>query len=557
MFLSLHKSLSRKHHLIDLLLLFSIIAGVYSGYCCAVWGVSQNSYERAPLIDSVYGHRSNTYKYGSFLGMVQKMDDCALLNSMKYLLDIAIKNNDDNLINILKFSKAPHHLSTGNDDTDQECADLNHAYVVKFLRDNIVSLTGTYESGENLLSAAIPFDNKKLIELLVKSEINVNSHDNNQNTPLHKAVRCNNLDIVKILLAAGAKVDCVGNHIQSNESETIRKGFGASPSSDHRTPLHTAVSNAKIDIVKVLIERGANPNFYIKGQYSLLRIAVIANSHSILKELLMADAKMDAKDSADCSLFHYAIFMSRCPNIIKELIVNVDQYQINKESRYGITALHTAILNGSHETIKILLDNGANPNSSNGLGDRPLHSALHRNAFTQTNGIIAGTLKLLIAAGADVNCHNELGMTPLMLMVQHTFYFGQAADTITSIINMMLRNGADIDMADQKGYTALHHATHNSNASIVSLLLKNGANRDIKNKSGATAEKCATPAMSKIISEAAYTPRAPTSMITIVRHSLLNFIIKQRQDNWTPPLSDIINELPIPDILHDFLKNPI
>ncbi|MDP0588381.1 MAG: ankyrin repeat domain-containing protein [Candidatus Endonucleobacter bathymodioli] len=222
MFLALHKSLSIPYHLIDLLLFLNIITGVYSGYCCAVWEVNTNNYDDAPLIDSVdessntlrdsaAGHNSNTYKDGSFLDIVQKMDDCALLDAMECLLDIAITNNDVKLMNILQLSKAPHHLNTGNDATALQCADLNDNYVINFLRDDIVSHTGTYESGEGLLSVAITSSNNKLIELLVESGVNINSPDMHQNTPLHKAVRHGHLDIVKILLASDAEVNCVSS----------------------------------------------------------------------------------------------------------------------------------------------------------------------------------------------------------------------------------------------------------------------------------------------------------------------------------------------------------
>ncbi|MDP0588379.1 MAG: ankyrin repeat domain-containing protein [Candidatus Endonucleobacter bathymodioli] len=574
MFLALYKSLARPYNLIYLLLFFIIITGLYSGGCCAAVTVNPNNHDDASFIDSVDESNntlpdsdarddSNTYKDGSFLDIVQTMYDCALLGAMKSLLDIAITNNDDNLIHILQINKAPHHLSTGNDAADLQYENSNHDYIVKFLRDNIVTLTNTYKSGECLLSVAIPSGNNKLIELLVESGVNINSLDTKLNTPLHQAVRCGHLDIVKILLAAGAKVVCVGSQIISNQSHMMHMiPILFVSRANLMTPFHTAPLRGKTNIGKVPIETGTQSVFYIKCQYSLLRMAVMANSHSILKVLLNAGAKMDANDIANCDLLHYAIYNLRSNNIIKELIINVAKEQINMESSYG-TALSIAIIHGSDDTIKNLLNNGANPNHSDRFKDRPLHIALDVITSMKFNSTLTDLLELLIAEGANLNYRDAAGMTPLMLVVHHDFSEYHSPSTTELIIRMMLRNGADMDMIDNKGCTALHHAANNSNNNPLSLLLENGANRDIKNQAGLTAEECATPEISKKISEASFVTREPARLGIIVRSSIRNLIIKNSQEikngqeDSNRALSDMVKDLNLPKIIYNFITNHV
>ena len=71
---------------------------------------------------------------------------------------------------------------------------------------------------------------------------------------------------------------------------------------------------------------------------------------------------------------------------------------------------------GSVATTRALLDQGANPNSRNRLGDSPLNTAAR-------NGNVE-LVQLLLDKGADVNLANLARVTPLMSAV----YGGQTED---------------------------------------------------------------------------------------------------------------------------------
>ena len=66
------------------------------------------------------------------------------------------------------------------------------------------------------------------------------------------------------------------------------------------------------------------------------------------------------------------------------------------------TALHDAALEGHKEIVELLIDNGANVNAKNTIGETPLHQAVSREV-----------VELLIANKAKVNTLNRLGATPL------------------------------------------------------------------------------------------------------------------------------------------------
>lgn len=93
-------------------------------------------------------------------------------------------------------------------------------------------------------------------------------------------------------------------------------------------------------------------------------------------------------------------------------------------------------------------------------------------------------IKNLINRGADINYKN-LGNgwvdpeTPLMLTCKHNHY-----DAAVLLLNL----GADIDIKDKYGYTALMHATNQGNTSIVKMLLGNAADTSLINSDGYSAE---------------------------------------------------------------------
>ncbi|MDP0588380.1 MAG: ankyrin repeat domain-containing protein [Candidatus Endonucleobacter bathymodioli] len=532
MFLAWHKIMARPCHLIDLLLFFSIITGYYSESCCAAFSVDESN---NTLPDSDAKHESSIYPDFSILRIVEEMDDRVILGAMQCLLNIAHRNKDDNLIHILMLSKAPHHESKQNDATALQCADLNNYYVIKFLRDNIISHAGTYESEEGLLSAAIPFDNNKLIELLVASGANINSHDINNNTPLHNAVRHGHLDIVKTLLTAGAEVDCLGSHtlLPNQNYELIQRG--AYDSGEHISPLQTAIINRDTEIVNVLLDNKANPNDD-ECAFTPLLTALQVRSDPIVKALLAAGAAVD---------------------------------EIFKSPKYkAITSEHStpqklAVAKVSYELLKFLITADVNLHERYENGDSLLHIIAYRiDSSSIPAQRIVSIFELLIAEGVDVNSKNAKGLTPLLLIASKDYIYDK--ETVRSralVCNMLLRNGADINaIDDKKGNTALHYAVKNGTRDLVLLLLANDANIGIKNNAGALVSTDGFASWDKIaedISEAPFVTRERElpRLEDIVRIRIRKLIFEKIPANANPHFSKKVRTLPIPKPTHEFIIN--
>ena len=96
-------------------------------------------------------------------------------------------------------------------------------------------------------------------------------------------------------------------------------------------------------------------------------------------------------------------------------------------------------------------------------------------------------VKLLIANGADIKSTNKLGWTALH-KVADLFYFNSEHLTI---LEMLLKQGANPNAKDNSGNTPLHKAAASGNYDIALWLLENGANPNLKNQNGESLTKIA------------------------------------------------------------------
>jgi hypothetical protein len=122
----------------------------------------------------------------------------------------------------------------------------------------------------------------------------------------------------------------------------------------------------------------------------------------------------------------------------------------------GYTALHFAAAGGFDGILRALLARGADPDATGRFARTPLHSALPFLACT----------RLLLDAGADVEVADKKGWTALHWC---------AADGHAEAAVLLLERGADLEAAGANGWTPLHMAANNGREDMVRLLLDAGA----------------------------------------------------------------------------------
>ena len=187
---------------------------------------------------------------------------------------------------------------------------------------------------------------------------------------------------------------------------------------------------------------------------------------------------------------------------IQELLKQSDKI-VNACSKNGWTALHIACQEGRYQLAKLLLEAGANPNAPMGTGRSsisdsvepsdestlvgltPLHLAVKRGPeitellllnkadpklrttddyktpLHMTDSI--STMKLLIKYGADINSQDRYGRTRLMTMGKPYMNLDKLNNDSLIGFRTLLEAGADPNIKNNEGNTALDFAKHNTN----------------------------------------------------------------------------------------------
>ena len=185
----------------------------------------------------------------------------------------------------------------------------------------------------------------------------------------------------------------------------------------------------------------------------------------ILSLALLSVACDDSTDKKDIS-----------PDDPKKTQAVLDKYRVNSltDSDYvwGDNVLADAIYDKDFESVKILVNAGADVNAPNNFGWMSLHVASRSSWY---NHLI--TVKYLVENGANVNAKTNDGEIPLHLASEYNNL---------AIVKYFVENGADVNASDNDGKTPLHLASEYNNLAIVKYLVENGADVNASDNDGDT-----------------------------------------------------------------------
>ncbi|XP_032905305.1 neurogenic locus notch homolog protein 1 [Amblyraja radiata] len=136
----------------------------------------------------------------------------------------------------------------------------------------------------------------------------------------------------------------------------------------------------------------------------------------------------------------------------------------NQTDRTGETALHLAARYARSDAAKRLLESSADANIQDNMGRTPLHAAVAADA--------QGVFQILIRNRAtDLDARMQDGTTPLILA---------ARLAVEGMVEELVNCHADVNAVDDFGKSALHWAAAVNNVEATMVLLKNGANKDMQ-----------------------------------------------------------------------------
>lgn len=297
------------------------------------------------------------------------------------------------------------------------------------------------------------------------------------NENLFIAIEKNDISGVKLALKNGAKLNINDKHGQS--------------------PLLLSLKDSKLDIVKYLVEKGANireknqnmsmvqwakflsqeevENYLIKKggaipvndkNYSIF-LEIIKNNNEEVKKMVEQNSKLiELEDELKRTPLFYSILMDNY-EITKFLLengANIDMQDIYKENSF-----YVAIKNNSPLICKLLIDNGAGIEEECSFEEKPLGIALYYNSYNVIKLLLENNVKIYdnyLNIGAINNSKesvellmNEMKARKININLTSALFDAVLCNS-KEVIKLLFENGADKQSKDFSGQGLLEFATN-------------------------------------------------------------------------------------------------
>jgi len=328
----------------------------------------------------------------------------------------------------------------------------SHA-IVQELLDLGADPLGVNKEGASALLQAVVDNQIEAARVLVSHPLAakfVNLAEHTGVTPLNSAIATGKRDMVKLLLDAGANVPAV-----------IYSG-------SDRSPLFLAVINNQTEIVRLLVDNSSSPAAFVSlastNGVTPLMVAISKGYRDIIEVLLDAGANVQTVNDRGISPLFLAANENQTEMV--RLLISYSSSPaefVNLTSANGDTTLLLAAREGFPDIVKVLLGAGSDPCIVDKEGRTALFCAAAQYQATEDNRM--EVVRLLVghpSAAEFVNLAGGSGFTPLALVTK---------SGSPGIVNVLLDAGADPRAVFKEGMTALHQAVASNNKKVVRALV--------------------------------------------------------------------------------------
>lgn len=389
-------------------------------------------------------------------------------------LCVAAHNGRDDIVRLLLEQGADLNARIDHYSTPLcEAAENGHIRIVKLLLANGADVNEIRNDGRSALHCAVQREFYKVIDCLLECGADVNLKVSGD-SPLHFAAAIGNLKILKLLLSNGAElnatnlsdatplfiavqrnrneiVECLVKHgadVNIHDQDSTIKSFNYTSDCIHDLrscrglrPLIIAVDNSNLDIVEILLNCGA-PADIENEKVSPLHLASANGSLEIVKVLLGFGANINSVCEENYTPFSHAIANGKTETFMCLLSTGVN-FNINSSN----SVLHIAVsaVKKDKNIVALLLDFGADVRATSVDNKTALHCAISFGNSREQRHLF----RLLLDYGSDVNAQEKMGNTPIHIAAQEGDF--EAAE-------VFLEYGADLDVINNEGYTALKYS---------------------------------------------------------------------------------------------------
>ncbi|KAJ4256269.1 hypothetical protein NW762_009349 [Fusarium torreyae] len=367
---------------------------------------------------------------------------------------------------------------------------LNEQEIVQFFLDKGAKVDVSDSYGWNALASVTHWGLEELVRMLLRAGADVTSTSTDKKlSPLHIAK--DNTEVVRLLLEHGADLNQKSEDEETAFDWAVLKNRPATVNfilneaelkPDVNLPstlraLRFAVVSGWTDIVRMLLEAGANVDTADDNNRTLLSLALPSEDESLVRTVMEYRPDTEIRDNNDNTAIQYVSDVTPLASV--RLIVNSGA-KIDTVNKYKYNILNSAVWDRNVEVMKYLLNKKVLVDTLNATpidyGATPLHVACYR-----------GTLKMvemLIDKGSDVNfaCSGRYG-TPLMAATLR--WIDEEGESLTEeIIKLLLDKGADPTIRAGTFGSPVISATLFCPSDVVPLFLKDDTSVDIRDPFG-------------------------------------------------------------------------
>ncbi|KAH6711655.1 ankyrin repeat-containing domain protein [Leptodontidium sp. MPI-SDFR-AT-0119] len=233
------------------------------------------------------------------------------------------------------------HWTTGN---------ASDTSVLKELLQRKVDLECLNKASVTALYTAISWENAAVVNILLEAGANVKTATGSplKVLPIHQAVQTGQLQVLRKLIEYGADINATSADTQW-------------------TALHYACLESQLDMISFLIASGALLNKRDAEGNTPYLIAAGSKNWHVVHKFFTTSADLEAKNLKGLNALHFAILYGSVATLLKDYGANLD----TKSRRDEQTPLHIAAKWGYLQNVIALLEAGCSPNLTDAHGMTP------------------------------------------------------------------------------------------------------------------------------------------------------------------------------------------